>query len=151
MIMTQQEISRLLDIPDRTLRDWKKNRSRLYNLLESLDYDDTKEKQSFQDTSDVVMFNPKKYTTNCFWQTNETSTQTVYSIIYNYLSLMNASDIKQICKDYGKSLVRYVLSDKYKKMYAKGYISTGGMDIQLTGSYNKNDMYKELSRIINDC
>ena len=149
--MTQQEISRLLDIPDRTLRDWKKNRSRLYNLLESLDYDDTKEKQSFQDTSDVVVFNPKKYTTNCFWQTNETSTQTVYSIIYNYLSLMNASDIKQICKDYGKSLVRYVLSDKYKKMYAKGYISTGGMDIQLTGSYNKNDMYKELSRIINDC
>jgi hypothetical protein len=151
MIMTQQEISRLLDIPDRTLRDWKKNRSRLYNLLESLDYDDTKEKQSFQDTSDVVVFNPKKYTTNCFWQTNETSTQTVYSIIYNYLSLMNASDIKQICKDYGKSLVRYVLSDKYKKMYAKGYISTAGMDIQLTGSYNKNDMYKELSRIINDC
>ncbi len=149
--MTQQQISRLLDIPDRTLRDWKKNRTRLYNLLESLDYDDTKEKQSVQDTNDVVLFNPKKYTTNCFWQTNEASTQTVYSIIYNYLSLMDASDINQICKDYGKSLVRYVLNDKYKKMYDKGYISTGGMDIQLSGSYNKNDMYRELSRIINDC
>jgi len=149
--MTQQEISRLLDIPDRTLRDWKKNRTRLYNLLESLDYDDTKEKQSFHDTSDVVIFNPEKYTTNCFWQTSETSTQTVYSIIYNYLSLMDSSDIKQICKDYGKSLVRYVLNDKYKKMYDKGYISTGGMDIQLSGSYTKSEMYKELSRIINDC
>ncbi|QOY55608.1 hypothetical protein HUE87_05100 [Candidatus Sulfurimonas marisnigri] len=149
--MTQQEISRLLDIPDRTLRDWKKNRSRLYDVLESLDYDETKEKQSFQDTNDVVVFNPKKYTTNCFWQTNETSSQTVYSIIYNYLSLMDASDIKQICKEYGKSLVRYVLNDKYKKMYDKGYISTGGMDIQLSGSYNKSEMYKELSRIINDC
>jgi len=151
MIMTQQEISRLLDIPDRTLRDWKKNRSRLYNLLESLDYDESKEKQSFQDTNDIVIFNPKKYTTNCFWQTNETSSQTVYSIIYNYLSLMDANDIKQICKDYGKSLVRYVLNDKYKKMYDKGYISTGGIDIQLSGSYNKSEMYKELSRIINDC
>ena len=149
--MTQQEISRLLDIPDRTLRDWKKNRSRLYNLLESLDYDQTKEKQSFKDTNDIVIFNPKKYTTNCFWQTNKTSSQTVYSIIYNYLSLMDPSDIKQICKDYGKSLVRYVLNDKYKKMYAKGYISTGGIDIQLSGSYTKSEMYKELSRIINDC
>jgi len=149
--MTQQEISRLLDIPDRTLRDWKKNRTRLYTLLESLDYDETKKKQSFHDTSDTVIFNPKKYTTNCFWQTNETSTQTVYSIIYNYLSLMDASDIKQICKDYGKVLVRNVLNDKYKKMYAKGYISTGGMDIALSGSFNKSEMYKELSRIINDC
>ncbi|MCW8895022.1 hypothetical protein [Sulfurimonas sp.] len=149
--MTQQEISRLLDIPDRTLRDWKKNRSRLYDVLESLDYDEIKEKQSFQDTNDVVIFNPEKYTTNCFWQTNETSSQTVYSIIYNYLSLMDVSDIKQICKEYGKSLVRYVLNDKYKKMYDKGYISTGGMDIQLSGSYNKSEMYKELSRIINDC
>lgn len=149
--MTQQEISRLLDIPDRTLRDWKKNRTRLYTLLESLDYGDTKERQSFHDISDVVVFNPEKYTTNCFWQTNETSNQTVYSIIYNYLSLMDAGDIKQICKDYGKSLVRYVLNDKYKKMYDKGYISTGGIDIKLSGSYNKNDMYRELSRIINDC
>ena len=149
--MTQQEISRLLDIPDRTLRDWKKNRSRLYTLLESLDYAQTKEEQSFYDLKDRVIFNPEKYTTNCFWQTNETSTQTVYSIIYNYLSLMDASDIKEICKEYGKSLVRYVLNDKYKKMYAKGYISTGGLDIQLSGSYNKSEMYKELSRIINDC
>ena len=41
--MTQQEISRLLDIPDRTLRDWKKNRTRLYTLLKSLDYAETKE------------------------------------------------------------------------------------------------------------
>ena len=42
--MTQQQISKLLDVPDRTLRDWKKNRHRLYNLLESLEYDEAKEK-----------------------------------------------------------------------------------------------------------
>ena len=149
--MTQQEISRLLDIPDRTLRDWKKSRSRLYSLLESLDYDETKEKQSFQDINDIVIFNPEKYTTNCFWQTNETSTQTVYSIIYNYLSLMNSNDIKQICKEYGKSLVRYVLNDKYKKMYKKEYISTNGIDIALIGTYNQNEAYKQLIHMINKC
>ncbi|MDF1879035.1 hypothetical protein JHD46_05200 [Sulfurimonas sp. SAG-AH-194-C20] len=149
--MTQQEISRLLDIPDRTLRDWKKSRSRLYNLLESLSYDETKENQSFYDVNDVVQFIPEQYTTNCFWQTNETSSQTVYAIIYNYLSLMNPQDIKQLCKEYGKSLVRYVLNDKYRKMYEKGHISTSGIDIELQGSYNHNPMYKELSRTINDC
>lgn len=41
--MTQQQISKLLDVPDRTLRDWKKNRHRLYNLLESLEYDEVVE------------------------------------------------------------------------------------------------------------
>lgn len=34
--MTQQQISKLLNVPDRTLRDWKKSRQRLYTLLESL-------------------------------------------------------------------------------------------------------------------
>jgi DNA-binding transcriptional regulator YiaG len=42
--MTQQQMSRLLDVPDRTLRDWKKSRHRLYNLLESLEYDEAKSK-----------------------------------------------------------------------------------------------------------
>jgi DNA-binding transcriptional regulator YiaG len=42
--MTQQQISKLLDVPDRTLRDWKNNRHRLYALLESLEYDEAKQK-----------------------------------------------------------------------------------------------------------
>ena len=37
--MTQKEMQMLLNIPDRTLRDWKKgNREKLYQLLEQLDY-----------------------------------------------------------------------------------------------------------------
>ncbi|HFU76596.1 MAG TPA: hypothetical protein ENK66_10165 [Arcobacter sp.] len=37
--MTQQQIQELLNVPERTLRDWKKgNRSKLYQLLKSLDY-----------------------------------------------------------------------------------------------------------------
>jgi len=149
--MTQQQISNLLDVPDRTLRDWKKNRHRLYNLLESLEYDEVKEKINAVDTNDIVMFNPQKYSHNLFWQTNKPSQQRVYSIISNYLSGMDSNDIKKLCYEYGKNLVRNVLKDKYKKIYAKGYISTNGMDIPLSGKYEKSELYKQLLGVINDC
>ena len=38
--MTQQQMQELLNVPERTLRDWKKgDRKKLYQLLETLDYD----------------------------------------------------------------------------------------------------------------
>ncbi len=148
--MTQQQISKLLDVPDRTLRDWKKSRQRLYSLLESLEYDEAKEKINAVDIYDTVIFDPKNYTHNLFWQTNETSQQKVYAIISNYLSTMNNEDIKTLCSKFGKSMVKSVLVDKYKNIYKKGYILTSGMDIALTGSYNQNDMYKQIIGVIND-
>ena len=149
--MTQQQISKLLDVPDRTLRDWKKSRHRLYSLLESLDYVEAKEKINAVDANDVIIFDPRSYSHNLFWQTNEQSEQKVYSIISNYLSSMNQDDIKTLCSQFGKNLVKSVLVDKYKKMYKKGYIVTNGMDIPLTGSYNQNEMYKQIISVINDC
>lgn len=148
--MTQQQISKLLDVSDRTLRDWKKNRHRLYNLLESLDYKEAKEKIKAVDIDDTVVFNPEQYSYNLFWQTNENSEQKVYSIISNYLSTMNEKDIKTLCEQFGKNLVKSVLKDKYKKMYAKGYISTNGIDIPLNGKFEQNEMYKQVLGIIND-
>ena len=62
--MTQQQISKLLDVPDRTLRDWKKNRHRLYSLLESLEYNEAKEKINVVDTNDIIIFDPKAYSHN---------------------------------------------------------------------------------------
>jgi hypothetical protein len=149
--MTQQQISRLLDVPDRTLRDWKHNRQRLYTLLESLEYDEVKSKLNVVDANDVIIFNPKKYSTNLFWQTNEMSQQKVYAIISNYLSTMDKDDIKRLCDEFGKNMVKSVLIDKYKKMYQKGYISTSGIDIPLKGSYTQNEMYKKILGLINDC
>ncbi|PLY07214.1 MAG: hypothetical protein C0625_06255 [Arcobacter sp.] len=149
--MTQQQISKLLDVPDRTLRDWKKNRHRLYNLLESLDYVEAKEKINAVDVEDMVVFEPNKYSYNLFWQTNEKSEQRVYSIISNYLSTINENDIKTLCNQFGKNMVKSVLKDKYKKMFAKGYLSTNGIDIPLSGKFEQNDIYKQLLGIINDC
>jgi hypothetical protein len=149
--MTQQQMSRLLDVPDRTLRDWKRSRHRLYGLLESLEYDEAKLKLNVVDTNDVIIFDPKDYSTNLFWQTNETSQQKVYAIISNYLSTMDKDDIKRLCAEFGKNMVKSVLKDKYKKMYQKGYIATNGIDIPLKGSYTQNDIYKKLLGLINDC
>jgi hypothetical protein len=59
--MTQQQISKLLDIPDRTLRDWKKSRQRLYSLLESLDYHESKKKINVVDVDDIIMFDPRSF------------------------------------------------------------------------------------------
>jgi len=148
--MTQQQMSRLLDVPERTLRDWKKGRQRLYTLLESIEYDEAKEKTGAVDIDDVVVFDPSAYSRNLFWQTSGQSKQKVYAIISNYLSTMNEHDIKTLCSQFGKNLVRSVLKDKYKKMYAKGYISTNGIDIPLFGTYEQNDMYKKIMAIIND-
>ena len=149
--MTQQQISRLLDVSDRTLRDWKKSRQRLYSLLESLNYDEAKEKINAVDIDDVVTFDPRSYSNNLFWQTNEASEQKVYAIISNYLSTMNDYDIKILCSQFGKNIVKSVLKDRYKKMYAQGYISTTGIDIPLAGMYDQNQMYKQLLGVINDC
>jgi len=148
--MTQQQISRLLDVPDRTLRDWKYNRQRLYTLLESLEYDEAKSKLNVVDTDDVIIFDPRAYSTNLFWQTNKTSQQKVYAIISNYLSTMDNDDIKRLCNEFGKNMVKSVLIDKYKKMYQQGYIATNGINISLSGSYTQNKIYKKLLGLIND-
>ena len=148
--MTQQQMSKLLDVSDRTLRDWKSNRSRLYTLLENLEYTDVKNKIDVADLSDEVEFNPQVFSTNLFWQTSNTSKQKVYAIISNYLSTLNANDIKELCKRFGKNMVKSVLNDKYKSLYKQGFISTNGMDIPLNGKYNQNPIYKQLSGIIND-
>ena len=60
----------------------------------------------------LIMFNPKNYSNNFFWQTSEPSKQKVYSIISNYLSSMNESDILQLCSDFGRNVVKSVLNDK---------------------------------------
>jgi hypothetical protein len=150
-IMTQQQMSKILDVPDRTLRDWKKSRQKLYHLLESLDYNEAKEKINAVDVNDVVLFEHRRYSQNLFWQTNEPSEQKVYAIISNYLSTMSENDIKTLCNQFGKTMVKSVLKDKYKKIYTKGYISTSGMDIPLVGTYNQNEIYRHLLGIINDC
>lgn len=148
--MTQQQMSKLLDLPERTLRDWKSGRNRLYTLLQNLEYNEVKAKIDAVDLSDEVEFEPSNFSVNLFWQTNNSSKQKVHAIISNYLSTINQDDIKILCQQFGKNMVKSVLNERYKSMYKKGFIATSGIDIPLSGKYTQNPIYKQLLGIIND-
>ena len=52
--MNQQQMHTLLDVPVRTLRDWKKgNRGKLYQLLETLDYETAEKLLSMSNNLDL--------------------------------------------------------------------------------------------------
>ncbi|MCH9739282.1 MAG: hypothetical protein K0U38_00355 [Epsilonproteobacteria bacterium] len=52
--MTQQQMQQLLNVPERTLRDWKKgNRAKLYQLLETLDYDQAEQLLNMSNNNDL--------------------------------------------------------------------------------------------------
>lgn len=52
--MNQQQMHKLLDVPERTLRDWKTgNRDKLYKLLETLDYDTAQKLLNMYNNSDL--------------------------------------------------------------------------------------------------
>ena len=52
--MNQQQMHKLLDVPARTLRDWKTgNRDKLYKLLETLDYETAQQLLNMNNSSDL--------------------------------------------------------------------------------------------------
>ncbi len=52
--MNQQQMHKLLDVPERTLRDWKTgNRDKLYKLLETLDYETAQQLLNMNNNSDL--------------------------------------------------------------------------------------------------
>ena len=63
--MTQQQIQKLLNVPERTLRDWKKgNRAKLYQLLETLDYNQAEQLLNMTNNNDLkkLLENEKYFT-----------------------------------------------------------------------------------------
>jgi len=64
--MNQQQMHKLLDVPERTLRDWKKgNRDKLYKLLETLDYEAAQQLLNMNNNTDLkkLLENEKYYST----------------------------------------------------------------------------------------
>ncbi len=52
--MRQQQMQELLGVPERTLRDWKKSsRSKLYKLLETIDYNTAKKLLAQNNNNDL--------------------------------------------------------------------------------------------------
>jgi len=103
------------------------------------------------DNEDKVKFNPQEYTFNAFWQTSKASTQSVSSVIRNYLATMNPKDIQTLCNNFGRNRVKRELIQKYKEMYAQGFLNVKGMEIILEGRYDRNQAFREILGMINDC
>jgi hypothetical protein len=103
------------------------------------------------DNLDKVKFNPSDYSFNAFWQTSKPSTQSVSSIIRNYLATMNSNDIQTLCRNFGRNRVKRELIQKYKEMYAKGILNVKGMEVILEGRYDRNPAFIEILGMINDC
>jgi hypothetical protein len=102
------------------------------------------------DDIDSILFDPKAYSFNCFWQTSGTSEQAVSSVIRNYLATMNPKDIYTLCQNFGIGRVKSELIQKYKTMYALGSVNIKGLEIKLEGRYDRNPAFIEIMEMIDD-
>lgn len=105
---------------------------------------------SIYDNQESITFDPKEYTFNVFWQTSKPSIQSISAIIRNYLGAMELKDIQLLCKKFGRNRVKRELIEKYKEMYALGFINVKGMQIALDGRYDRNPAFREQMGMIND-
>jgi len=105
---------------------------------------------SIYDDQESIMFDPKEYTFNAFWQTSKPSIQSISAIIRNYLGAMELKDIQILCKKFGRNRVKRELIEKYKEMYALGFTNVKGMQIALDGRYDRNPAFREQMGMIND-
>jgi hypothetical protein len=107
----------------------------------------------FED-KELVVFNPKDFTDNCFYKepnTDKPSVKTVSNVIRKYLGTMNKQDIHTLCEKFGKDRVLQELDGKFIELFDIGYFDVkGGMRIPLTGDYKDYGMYKELLEMINE-
>jgi len=103
------------------------------------------------DDIDSILFDPKTYSFNCFWQTSGTSRQSVSSVIRNYLATMHPKDIQTLCQNFGIGRVKSALIQKYKAMYAQGSVNIKGLEVPLTGRYDRNPAFCEIMKMIDDC
>ena len=127
----------------------KTNTKRFYRLY--LECNTDVPPYAIYDTQDKVRFNPQDYTFNSFWQTSKPSLQSVSAIIRNYLATMSPKDIQTLCSNFGRNRVKRELIQKYKEMYAQGFLNVKGMEIRLEGRYDRNPAFIEILGMINDC
>jgi hypothetical protein len=146
-IASQETVKKILQRSQNIIS--KTNTKRFYRLY--LDSNTDVPPYAIFDTQDKVRFNPQDYTFNAFWQTSKPSLQNVSAIIRNYLATMNPKDIQTLCNNFGRNRVKRELIQKYKEMYAQGFLNVKGMELILEGRYDRNPAFIEILGMINDC
>ena len=124
----------------------KTSNGKFYKML---NHKISKQPYEVLDTEEHVSFNPNEYSFNAFWTSGAViSTQSIKSVIRNYLSTMNSIDIGVVIKKFGRGRVRSELISMYKEEYQQGYVNVKGMKIPLHGRWDKNPSYIQINRMV---
>ena len=63
---------------------------------------------------------------------------------------MNSKDIQTLCSNFGRNRGKRELIQKYKEMYAQGFLNVKGMELILEGRYDSNPAFVEILGMINE-
>ena len=104
----------------------------------------------YYDNEKVAIYDPKRFNSKEIWQSSKPSYQKITTIIRRTLSGMNDDDICELCTMFGIQRVKKELILMYKGMYKDGFINLNGLELTLTGRYDRDASYKILRGFIDD-
>ena len=104
----------------------------------------------YYDNELVAIYDPKRFNSKAIWQSSKPSYQKITTIIRRTLSSMDENDINELCVMFGIQRVKMELVLMYKQMYKDGFINLNGLELELSGRYDRNPSYKILIGYIDD-
>lgn len=104
----------------------------------------------YYDNEEVAIYDPQRFHSKEIWQSSKPSYQKITTIIRRTLSGMNDDDIFELCMMFGIQRVKMELILMYKGMYRDGSINLNGLELELTGRYDRDASYKVLRGFIDD-
>jgi len=104
----------------------------------------------YYDNETVAIYDPKRFNSKEIWQSSKPSYQKITTIIRRTLSGMDEHDIYELCMMFGIQRVKMELVLMYKQMYKEGSINLNGLELELSGRYDRNSSYKILEGHIDD-
>ena len=104
----------------------------------------------YYDNETVAIYNPKRFNSKEIWQSSKPTYQKITTIIRRTLSGMNEDDIGELCIMFGVQRVKMELILMYKQMYKEGFINLNGLELELSGRYDRDKSYLILRGYIDD-
>ncbi len=104
----------------------------------------------YYDNEKVAIYDPNRFNSKPIWQNSKPSYQKITTIIRATLTQMEQNDINELCIMFGIQRVKMELVSMYKEMYKDGIINIHGLEIELTGRYDRDSSFKVLQGYIDD-
>ncbi|PHR54514.1 MAG: hypothetical protein COA44_12840 [Arcobacter sp.] len=104
----------------------------------------------YYDNESVAIYDPKRFNSKEIWQSLKPTYQKITTIIRRTLSAMDQEDLYELCSMFGIQRVKMELILMYKQMYKDGFINLKGLELELSGRYDRNPTYKILRGYIDD-